>query len=106
MRRRFGASAFFVLFLFAATTASATDAIVRSSRLPETMPWDLKQLSETPKYEWVDQKSSVRSLFYVSEPYGGKATRVFAYYASPATLAETAPRTEKFPAAIRLLNFP
>lgn len=79
---------FSVLFLLAAMTASAADVIVRSERLPETTPWDLKQLSEVPVFEWVDQKSSVRSLFYAGEPYGGKATRVFAYYASPTTLAE------------------
>jgi cephalosporin-C deacetylase-like acetyl esterase len=81
--------------------ASASDAIVRSARLPETTPWDLKQLSETPAYEWVDQQSSVRSLFYAGEPYGGKATRVFAYYASPTTIPDSPSRNDKkFPAVV------
>jgi cephalosporin-C deacetylase-like acetyl esterase len=67
--------------------------------LPETTPWDLKQLSQPPTFEWVDEKSNVRSLFYVGEPYGGKATRVFAYYASPATLMGNKP-AEKYPAVV------
>ena len=100
MRCRWGISVFSVLFLLAAMTASAADVIVRSERLPETTPWDLKQLSEVPAFEWVDQKSSVRSLFYAGEPYGGKATRVFAYYASPTTLSASKPPTEKFPAVV------
>lgn len=100
MRRRLKVSVVCVLFLSAAMTASAADAIVRSVRLPETTPWDLKQLSEPPKFEWIDEKSRVRSLFYTSEPYGGKPTRVFAYYATPATLSETAKPGEKYPAVV------
>ncbi len=37
---------FCVLLLLSAVTTSAADLIVRSERLPETTPWDLKQLSE------------------------------------------------------------
>ena len=100
MRWRLKFSVVCVLFLSAAMTASAADVIVRSARLPETTPWDLKQLSEPPKFEWVDQKSNVRSLFYAGEPYGGKATRIFAYYASPTTISETAKPGEKYPAVV------
>ena len=100
MRWRYVVSVVLFLFALAALPASSADPIVRSAKLPETMPWDLKQLSETPTYEWVDQKSSVRSLFYVSEPYGGKATRVFAYYASPTTLPDAVPPKERFPAVV------
>ena len=62
MRWRLKLSVFCVLFLSVPLCAAAADAIVRSARLPETTPWDLKQLSEPPKFEWVDEKSSVRSL--------------------------------------------
>lgn len=62
-------------------------AIVRSPKLPETTPWNLAELSQPPKMEWLDDKSPVRSLKYAGEPYGGKPTQVFAYYASPATLS-------------------
>ena len=46
--------------------------------------WNLDDLRKPPKVEWLDKDGSVRKLFYESEPYNGKATRVFAYYAEPA----------------------
>ncbi len=55
---------------------------------PETtIPWDLSVLSQPPEIEWLDETSPVRSLFYTGESYVGKPTRVFAYFASPSTLA-------------------
>jgi cephalosporin-C deacetylase-like acetyl esterase len=53
---------------------------------PGSDPWNLERLREPPRVEWIDESGSVRSLFYAGEDYQGKATRVFAYYASPATL--------------------
>ncbi len=50
-------------------------------------PWNLTKLkNEVPAVEWLDQKSPVHSLLYVGEPYRGKPTQVFAFYASPATI--------------------
>jgi len=69
-----------------ATVTFADDPITRSPQLPATMPWDLDELSKPPEFAWQDIKSSVRSLSYAGEPYQGKPTRVFAYYASPGTL--------------------
>ena len=40
------------------------------------------------------------SLFYAGEPYGGKPTRVFAYYATPGTLAGDASLDKKLPAVV------
>ncbi len=92
---------FLTLLLLATLKSNAVDVIVRSERLPDSTPWDLKQLSEVPAFEWVDQKSSVRSLFYPGEPYNGQPTRVFAYYASPTTLAELPAKDDRsFPAAV------
>ena len=75
------------------------EPIKRSPALPESTPWDLAKLSETPAFEWVDETSPVRSLLYVGEPYGGKPTKVFAYYASPATLSKDA-AGKKFPGMV------
>lgn len=67
--------------------------------LPSTTPWDLKALSRPPDYEWSDQSSPVWSIYYTGEPYKGQPTRVFAYYASPATLEQK--DTEKaYPAVV------
>ena len=51
--------------------------------LPKSTPWDVKALSKTPKFEWVDKESKVQSLTYRGLPYKGNPTNVFAYYASP-----------------------
>lgn len=62
--------------------------------------WDLRDLSRTPSVEWHDATSPVRSLLYAGEPYKGKATRVFAYYASPLTLGIETDLQKKFPAVV------
>ncbi|QDU31599.1 Acetyl esterase Axe7A precursor [Anatilimnocola aggregata] len=84
------------LYLF---VASVSPALAEPGKLPATSPWDLKKLNEAPKFEWVSETEPVRSLFYESEPYGGKPTRVFAYYASPNTLTN-ARSDQKFPAMV------
>lgn len=63
-------------------------------------PWNLAELSRSPKVEWHDSTSPVRSLLYEGEPYKGKATRVFAYYASPLTLGVEADKAKKFPGVV------
>jgi dienelactone hydrolase len=68
--------------------------------LPETSPWPLERLMTAPKMEWVDQTMPVHSLFYEGEPYEGKATRVFAYYASPLTLEKPDAAEAVYPAVI------
>ncbi|WP_430931204.1 alpha/beta hydrolase family protein [Saccharicrinis sp. 156] len=60
-----------------------------ANSLPNTLPWDLVRLSEAPSFEWADKDSLVHSLYYKGEPYMGLPTKVFAYYASPATLSGT-----------------
>lgn len=77
---------FALLVIVLLTRSLSAQGITRSPHLPATTPWDLAKLSETPSMEWVDDKAPVRSLFYAGESYGGKPTRVFAYYASPSTL--------------------
>src|SRR5262249_33413551 len=46
-------------------------------------PWNLDELRKPPKVEWLDTDGKLRRLYYESEPYNGKPTRVFAYYAEP-----------------------
>ncbi|MHC4568534.1 MAG: alpha/beta hydrolase family protein, partial [Planctomycetota bacterium] len=77
-----------------------SNAIRPAKSLPATTPWDLVALSEPPDYEWSDRDSPVRALYYSGGPYKGKPTRVFAYYASPATLNRTSPADKTFPAVV------
>ncbi|MCE9544942.1 MAG: alpha/beta fold hydrolase [Planctomycetia bacterium] len=58
--------------------------------------WDIESLSRAPKFTWVDEQGPVRGLYFDGPAYRGKPTRVFAYYASPATIA---PKDAPAPAA-------
>ena len=58
-----------------------------AAQLPESLPWNLAALQAPPAVEWLDDDAPVRSLLYAGEPYKGKSTRVFAYYATPASIA-------------------
>ena len=77
-----------------------SDTIYPAKSLPSTIPWDLVVLGQQPGYEWSDQKSPVWSLYYKGESYRNQATRVFAYYASPATLEATSAGEKAFPAVV------
>ena len=76
-----------LLTLFVGSNAASGRALAQAPvRLPAFTPWDVAALERAPAFEWVDGSSRVRSLLYQGEPYRGKPTKVFAYYASPATL--------------------
>ena len=68
--------------------------------VPATIPWDISALARVPVVEWRDQDKPIRSLFYEGEPFEGKKTKVFAYYASPATLGTDKTPGKKFPAVV------
>ncbi len=79
----------------------ATSGVIRPAKsLPSTTPWDLVALSEPPQFAWADQNGPVWSLYYHGLPYKGTPTRVFAYYASPATLGTAAPAGKGFPGVV------
>jgi dienelactone hydrolase len=84
------------------TPLVGADHIVPSPKLPPQTPWNLEQLSQPPQFEWVDSRSPVKSLYYIGEPYHGKQTRVFAYFASPATLDSNHKDGERYPAVVLL----
>ena len=101
-----------LLGAFTALPASATEKtadeaglsgfrhLVQSATpLPETTPWDLETLSKPPVFEW-SEGTQIRSLYYNSEPYKGKATRVFAYYATPGTISGDPASDKDLPAIV------
>lgn len=45
--------------------------------------WDLTRLSNSPEVEWTDHEASFQAIHFTGEPYRGKPTKVFAYYARP-----------------------
>ena len=55
------------------------------AQAPATGPWDMKALRAAEvKPEWGKDVGKAREVYYPGEPYQGKSTRVFAYYAKPA----------------------
>jgi dienelactone hydrolase len=83
-------AACFALFCWSATAPLADETanrrIIPASELPASLPWNLAALSDPPVVEWLDDTAPVRSLLYAGEPFKGRATRVFAYYATPASI--------------------
>jgi dienelactone hydrolase len=54
--------------------------------------WDMKKLSTVPKMTWTGETSyGAKGLYFEGEPYQGKPTRVFAYYAPPRNVTGKAP---------------
>jgi dienelactone hydrolase len=54
-------------------------------------PWNLEALRQPPEVTWLKRDGRLRELLYAGETYQGKPTRVFAYYALPATNGKRAP---------------
>ncbi len=48
-----------------------------------TGPWDVESLKKTPEATWGEKSELVQEVWYESEPWKGKPTRVFAYYGRP-----------------------
>ena len=88
-----------LLLTFTAPPRAET-AIQASPKLPASTPWKLETLGKAPAFDWVDKVSPVRSLLYAGEAYQGKPTRVFAYYATPGTLAGDAALDRDLPAVV------
>src|SRR5271166_3663712 len=70
--------------LIFALTAAALVASRAGGDERFTGPWNLADLKKPPRVTWVDKDGALRKLYYESEPFHGKPTRVFAYYAQPA----------------------
>ncbi len=103
MRRRNLLHLFLILALGLVPSSSrlrAAEAEPAPAPLPEFTPWDVKALEKAPSFEWLDRSGKVHALTYEAEPYQGKKTRVFAYYASPLTLGVEKERGKRFPGMV------
>ncbi len=96
--RRFS-SACVAAVIFAWGVGSPTVSHASAAPIEQVGAWNLTELKRTPTFRWENASGAVRSLLYRGEPYQGKETDVFAFYASPATLGEAAPGT-RFPAVV------
>lgn len=58
---------------------------------PAGGPWNIEELRKPPEVTWLKRSGRLRELFYAGEPYQGKPSRVFAYYAVPEAGAPKSP---------------
>jgi dienelactone hydrolase len=91
--------AWFVL-IAAAGTLLAGDKIGRAPELPESLPWDLRLLSDPPEFRWIEEKKAIRSLIYLGENHLGEPSEVFAFYATPATIGGNDAGERDYPAVV------
>lgn len=70
-------------FLLLAWVTSSASALGAPPEKPFTGPWNLEVLKEPPRATWGAETGLIREVFYEGEPFQGKPTRVFAYYAKP-----------------------
>ncbi|MBI1313942.1 prolyl oligopeptidase family serine peptidase [bacterium] len=69
----------------------------------DPVPWtlgDLDALRATPELSWLDADSPIRSLTYRNEPFEGRQTDVFAFYATPGSVSGDARRDRDLPAVV------
>ena len=65
------------------------------------LPWDVDVLLDAPAFVWAESTGTIRSLHYEGPSFGSKPkTRVFALYASPATLAGRDAGKHEFPGIV------
>jgi len=72
-----------LVFCWLVGVASAVRADESARRF--TGPWNMATLKEVPAATWGEKLGLVQEVYYEGEPLAGKPTRVFAYYARPAT---------------------
>lgn len=66
----------------------------------ESGSWGIESWqTQVPSLHWLRRDQPVHSLLFESEPFQGRKTEVFAFYASPATLGKAKPH-QKFPGVV------
>ena len=48
-----------------------------------TSLWNMRSLSRPPAATWGERKGLVQEVYFQGEPFGGKTTRIFGYFAKP-----------------------
>ena len=64
------------------------------------VPWDIERWKMTPKMKWIDREGPIWSLTFENEHYQNRATDVFAFYATPGTIAGNRSIDKDLPAIV------
>ena len=73
---------------------------VRADQKTDTNPWVLSKLHKVPAVSWLDDSSPIRSLTFRNEPFQGKPTNVFAFYATPGSISGDKSKDRNLPAVV------
>ncbi len=72
-----------IAILSGCSTAPSNSPLAHQNKKQFTGPWDVAALMKVPPYSWGARTNRVQEVYFEGEPFNGKATRVFAYYARP-----------------------
>ena len=67
---------------------------------PTLSNWNMAQLADAPAMKWVDEQNPIRELTYQGLPVSGKPTDVFAFYATPGSIAGDLSKDKNLPAVV------
>lgn len=84
----------------AAILCLSVSSAVPDEKAAHQQLWNLETLHKPPKHRWLDSESPIRSLVYANEPFEGRPTEVFVFYATPGTLAGDASLDTDLPAVV------
>lgn len=76
-----------VIRLIAVAMLVAAPCLDLPAQTTLSAPWDMNELRQPPQVQWLDESGPVQSLLYSGQAFAGHPTQVFAYFASPRTLA-------------------
>lgn len=79
--------------------SEAGETAIKAAAPEHVGPWNTSSLFKTPEFEWMNE-GEIRGIFYKGEPYKGEPSRVFAWYASPGTLAGDTTLDKSLPAMV------
>jgi len=66
----------------------------------KTIPWNLKELFNSPRFIWIDTESHIRSILYEGLSYQGNPMNTFAYYSTPGLVTGDRSKDKDLPAVV------
>ena len=89
-----------VTFMNRSTREEMVDFFESVFYRPSLSRWDMRQLGNAPPMKWVNDESPIRELIYEGPPMDGETTDVFAFYATPGTIAGDPSLDKDLPAVV------
>ncbi|WP_145416722.1 alpha/beta hydrolase [Planctomycetes bacterium K23_9] len=89
-----------VTFLDPRTRQAALEFFQSVFIKPSLSVWDMRRLGRSPQATWIDQAKPIRELIYKGETVDGVPTDVFAFYATPGSIANDPSLDKNLPCVV------